>query len=154
MTTVIERVNIGKQHPASYKALFALATAAEDGAVAAGLDPVLVELVKIRTSQINGCAFCLRMHTRDALKKGESTDRLAVLPAWAETGYFSEVERAALRLAEAITQVSDGRVSDADYAEAAAVLSEDQVSAVAWLSTVMNAFNRVAITSRYTVADE
>ncbi|MGP3918477.1 carboxymuconolactone decarboxylase family protein [Nonomuraea sp. 10N515B] len=66
------------------------------------VDPLLVELVKIRTSQINGCAFCLRMHTRDALKKGESTDRLAVLPAWAETGYFSEFERAALRLAEAV----------------------------------------------------
>ena len=117
-------------------------------------DPLLVELVKIRTSQINGYAFCLRMHTRDALKKGESTDRLAVLPAWAETGYFSEPERAALRLTEAIARVSDGHVSDADYAAAAAVLSEDQVSAVAWLSTVMNAFNRVAITSRYTVAGD
>ncbi|SNS24779.1 alkylhydroperoxidase AhpD family core domain-containing protein [Streptosporangium subroseum] len=147
------RVNVGKQHPASYKALIALSTAVEESAAAAGLDPLLVELVKIRTSQINGCAFCLRMHTRDALKKGESTDRLAVLPAWAETGYFSEVERGALRLAEAIARVSDGQVSDADYAAAAAVLSEDQVSAVTWLSTVMNAFNRVAITSRYTVAD-
>ncbi|WP_188188448.1 carboxymuconolactone decarboxylase family protein [Nonomuraea sp. SYSU D8015] len=147
-----QRVNIGKQHPASYKALIAWSTAAEEGAAAAGLDPLLVELVKIRTSQINGCAFCLRMHTRDALKKGENPDRLAVLPAWAETGYFSEMERAALRLTEAIARVSDGHVSDADYAAAAAVLSEDQVSAVAWLSTVMNAFNRVAITSRYTVA--
>lgn len=122
-----------------------MSTAAEESVAATGLGPLLVELVKIRTSQINGCAFCLRMHTRDALKKGESTDRLALLPAWAET--------AALRLAEAITRVSEGHVSDADYAAAAAVLSEDQVSAVAWLSTVMNAFNRVAITSRYTVAD-
>ena len=147
-----QRVNIGKQHPAGYKALIALSAAAEESAAAAGLDPLLIELVKIRTSQINGCAFCLRTHTRDALRKGESTDRLAVLPAWAETGYFSETERAALRLTEAITRVSDGQVSDADYAAAAAVLSEEQVSAVAWLSTVMNAFNRVAITSRYTVA--
>ncbi|MGP3955866.1 carboxymuconolactone decarboxylase family protein [Nonomuraea sp. 3N208] len=147
-----QRVNIGKQHPAGYKALIALSTAAEESAAAAGLDPLLVELVKIRTSQINGCAFCLRMHTRDALKKGENPDRLAVLPAWAETGYYSEIERAALRLTEAITRVSDGHVSDDDYAAAAAVLSEDQVSAVAWLSTVMNAFNRVAITSRYPVA--
>lgn len=147
-----QRVNIGKQHPASYRALIALSTAAEESVAAAGLDPLLAELVKIRTSQLNGCAFCLRMHTRDALKKGESTDRLAVLPAWAETGYFSETERAALRLAEAIARVSDGHVSDADYTAAAVVLSEDQVSAVAWLATVMNAFNRVAITSRYTVA--
>ncbi|MFD1503253.1 carboxymuconolactone decarboxylase family protein, partial [Streptosporangium lutulentum] len=109
-----QRVNAGKQHPASYKALFALSATAEESAAAAGLDPLLVELVKIRTSQINGCAFCLRMHTRDALKKGESTDRLAVLPAWAETDYFSEIERGALRLAEAIARVSDGHVSDAD----------------------------------------
>ncbi|GAA4561426.1 carboxymuconolactone decarboxylase family protein [Planotetraspora kaengkrachanensis] len=148
------RVNIGKQHPEGYKALLALSAVAEEGAAAAGLDPLLVELVKIRTSQINGCAFCLRMHTRDALKKGESTDRLAVLDAWAEAGYFSETERAALRLAEAITRVSKGHVSDADYAAAAAVLSEDQISAVAWLTTVMNAFNRVAITSRYPVGGD
>lgn len=112
----------GRPHPNSeYKALIALSTAAEESAAAAGLGPLLVEPVKIRTSQINGCAFCLRMHTRDALEKGESTDRLAVLPAWAETGSFSEFERAALRLAEAIARVSDGHVSDADYAATAAV---------------------------------
>lgn len=146
------RVNIGKQHPAPYKALLALSSAAEEAAGAAGLDPLLVELLKIRTSQINGCAFCLRMHTRDALKKGENPDRIAVLPGWEETGYFSDTERAALRLTEAIALVSEGHVSDADYDAAAAVLSADQVSAVAWLATVMNAFNRVAITSRYPVA--
>jgi AhpD family alkylhydroperoxidase len=147
-----QRVNIGKQHPASYKALIALGSEVEETAAAAGLDPLLVELLKIRTSQINGCAFCLKMHTRDALKKGENPDRIAVLPAWEETGYFSETERAALRLTEAIARVSEGHVSDQDYDAAASVLSADQVSAVAWLSTVMNAFNRVAITSRYTVA--
>ncbi|MET7355824.1 carboxymuconolactone decarboxylase family protein [Streptomyces mirabilis] len=65
----------------------------------------MVELLRIRTSQINGCSFCLRMHTRDALKKGENPDRIAGLPAWAETGYFSETDRAALRLTEAITRV-------------------------------------------------
>ena len=147
-----ERVTISKRDPASYKALLALSEAAEYGAVAAGLDPLLVELVKIRTSQINGCAFCLRAHTRDALKQGESPDRLAVLPAWAETGYFTETERAALRLAEAITLVSEGHVSDEDYTSAAAVLPGEQVAAVAWLTTAMNAMNRVAITSRYEVA--
>lgn len=146
-----QRVNIGKQHPASYKALITLSSVVEESAAAAGLDPLLVELVKIRTSQLNGCAFCLRMHTRDALKKGESADRLAVLPAWAETGYFSDAERAALRLTEAIAQVADGHVNDEDYAAAATVLTEEQVSAISWLCTVMNAFNRVAIISRYTV---
>jgi AhpD family alkylhydroperoxidase len=108
--------------------------------------------LKIRTSQINGCAFCLRMHTRDALKKGETPDRIAVLPGWEETDYFSETDRAALRLTEAITRVPDGHVSDEDFNAAAAVLTADQVSAIAWLATVMNAFNRVAITSRYRVA--
>ncbi|MFF7187380.1 carboxymuconolactone decarboxylase family protein [Streptomyces sp. NPDC008222] len=146
-----QRVNIGKQHPASYKALIALSAAAEESAAVAGLDPLLVELLKIRVSQINGCAFCLRMHTRDALKRGEKSDRIAVLPAWEETGYFSETERAALRLTEVITRVSQGHVSDDDYGAAAAVLTEEQISAVAWLATVMNAFNRVAITSRYSV---
>jgi AhpD family alkylhydroperoxidase len=147
-----QRVSIDKQHPAAYKALIALSVEAENSAAAAGIDPLLAELVRIRASQINGCAFCLRMHTRDALKKGENPDRIAVLPAWEETGYFSEADRAALRLTEAITLVSDGHVSDANYDVAAAVLSVDQISAVAWLVTVINAFNRVAITSRYSVA--
>ncbi|WP_406273946.1 carboxymuconolactone decarboxylase family protein [Actinacidiphila glaucinigra] len=146
-----QRVNIGKQHPASYKALLALSTTVEESAAEAGLDPLLVELLKIRTSQINGCAFCLRMHTRDALKKGENPDRIAVLPAWEEADYFSATDRAALRLTEAIACVSDGHVSDADYEAAADVLSADQVSAVAWLATLMSAFNRVATTSRYRV---
>ncbi|MFF3878579.1 carboxymuconolactone decarboxylase family protein [Streptomyces sp. NPDC001978] len=150
--TELQRVNIGKQHPTNYKALLALSAAMEKAASTAGLDPLLVELLKIRTSQINGCAFCLRTHTRDALKKGENPDRIAVLAAWEETGYFSETDRAALRLTEAITRVSEGHVSDENYDAAAAVLSADQVSAVAWLATVMNAFNRVAITSRYRVA--
>ena len=147
----ITRVNIGKQDPTTYKALIALSTAAEESAAAAGLDPLLLELVKIRTSQINGCAFCLRMHTRDALKKGENTDRIAVLAAWEETGYFTHTERAALHLAEAITNISAGHVSDEAYAAAATALTEEQISAVAWLATVMNAFNRVAVTSRYRV---
>ncbi|MGK5740580.1 carboxymuconolactone decarboxylase family protein [Micromonospora sp. URMC 103] len=146
-----QRVNIGEQHPAAYKALIALSSEVEAAAAAAGLDPLLVELLRIRASQINGCAFCLRMHTRDALEKGELPERIAVLPAWAETDYFSATDRAALRLTEAVTRVPDGHVSDEDFAAAAAVLTADQVSAVAWLATVMNAFNRVAITSRYRV---
>lgn len=146
-----QRVNIGKQHPGSYKALIALSQEVEQATAAAGLDPLLIELLKIRASQLNGCAFCLRMHTRDALKKGENPDRIAVLPGWEETGYFSETERAALRLTEAVTRVSDGHVSDEDYNAAAAVLTADQISAVSWLAIVMNAFNRVAITSRYLV---
>jgi AhpD family alkylhydroperoxidase len=149
--TTTSRVSVNKQHPAAYKALIALSAEVESGAAAAGLDPKLIELIKIRTSQINGCAFCLRMHTRDALKLGENPDRIAVLPGWEETGYFSDTDRAALGLAEAITRVSDGHVSDEDYNTAAAGLTADQISAVTWLTTTMNAFNRIAITSRYRV---
>ena len=151
--TDLQRVNMGEQHPAAYKALIALSSEVDKAAAAAGLDPLLVELLRIRTSQINGCAFCLRMHTRDALKKGENPDRIAVLPGWAETGYFSATDRAALCMTEAITRVPDGHVSDEDFNAAAAVLTADQVSAIAWLATVMNAFNRVAITSRYPVGN-
>jgi AhpD family alkylhydroperoxidase len=75
-----QRVNIGERHPAAYKALIALSSEVEEATAAAGLDPLLVELLRIRTSQINGCAFCLRMHTRDALKQGENPERIAVLP--------------------------------------------------------------------------
>ena len=147
----MSRTDLGEQQPAAYKTLISLSVQADKDATAAGVDPLLAELIRIRTSQINGCAFCLRMHTRDALRKGENPDRIAVLPAWAESAYFSDTDRAALRLAEAITLVPDGHVGDEHYAAAAEVLTPDQVSAVSWLTIVMNAFNRVAITSRYHV---
>ncbi|PRC54737.1 alkylhydroperoxidase, partial [Mycobacterium sp. ITM-2017-0098] len=83
----------------------ALSEQAERAALEAGIDPLTVELVRIRASQLNGCGFCLRMHVRDALAKGESIDRIAVLPAWRETGYFSPAERAALAIAEEITHI-------------------------------------------------
>ncbi|MFT4279954.1 carboxymuconolactone decarboxylase family protein [Microbacterium sp.] len=146
------RVNLGTQHPTSYKALIALSSAAEQNAAAAGLDALLVELVKLRTSQINGCAFCLRLHTRDALTRGETPDRLAVLSAWRETAYFSDRERAALALVESLTLIADTHAADGDEATAREVLSADEHAAIAWLTIVMNAFNRVAITSRYDVA--
>src|SRR6478735_8007765 len=142
------RVLLAKSDPASYKILASLSTSAEESALAAGIDPLLVELIKIRTSQINGCAYCLRLHVGDAVKKGETTERLAVLSAWRETSYFSDVEQAALALTEAIANVSDGQVPDEVYDPARAQLGDDKVSAVAWLALVMNAFNRLAITSR------
>ncbi len=129
----------------------ALDTEVRQHAAATGLEPALVELVKIRVSQLNGCAFCLQLHTREAVAAGEDPTRLAVLPAWRETSWFSDRERAALRLAEAVTAIGDGQVPDEVYAEVAAVLSEPEVAAVAWVSIVMNAYNRLAITSRYPV---
>lgn len=145
------RVHIGRQQPGAYRAMRAWAAEVEAGATEAGLDERLVDLVKVRTSQLNGCAFCLELHSREALDHGERPERLAVLPAWRETDWFSDQERAALLLAEAVTLIADGHVPDEAYAEAAADLSDTQVAAVSWLVVVMNAWNRIATTSRYRV---
>jgi len=141
-------VNLGKQHPDAYKGVLALSATVDEAMARAGLDPLLAELVKIRVSQLNGCAFCLRMHTRDALAKGESADRLAVLPAWWESQYFSGPERAALALAEEVTRLPVPQRREWDDGS----LTGEQVSAISWLAIVMNAWNRVAISSHYPVA--
>ena len=91
------------------------------------------------------------MHTRDAIKHGETADRLSVVPAWRESEYFSSEERAALELAESVALVADGQVPDEVYERVAAALSPAQISAVGWLTMAINAFNRVAVTSRYHV---
>lgn len=142
----MSRVNLSKKQPDAYQRLADLSAAAEAGAKAAGLDPKLVELVKIRVSHLNGCAFCLRMHTRDALALGESSDRLAVLAAWWESQYFTPAEQAALALAEQCT-----RLSVPEPAIDTNPLTDDQIAAVTWLAVVMNAWNRVAILSAYPV---
>ncbi|MDT2008592.1 carboxymuconolactone decarboxylase family protein [Rhodococcus opacus] len=141
-------VNLGKQHPAVYQSLMKMDAEVRAALETAGVDPLLVELVKIRVSQLNGCAFCLRLHTRDALAKGETTDRLAVVAAWWEAQYFSPQERAALALAEQVTALAVPERRTWDDGS----LTDVQVSAISWLATVMNAWNRVAITSHYPVA--
>lgn len=141
--------DISRHEPELYKATVALSEQAEAAALDAGLHPRLVELIRIRVSQINGCGFCLRMHTRDALAKGEAMDRIAVLPAWRETGYFDPVDRDALALAERVTGI--GSSSHAEQPEPPTTLSSAQASAVAWVAIVINSFNRIAITSHYKV---
>ena len=143
----MSNINLSKTHGDVYAQLNAFSTAAEEAAAASGLDPRLLELVKIRVSQINGCAFCLRMHTRDAIAAGESTDRLAVLAAWWESQYFSDAEQAALMIAEDVTRLP---VPERDID--AGSLTPEQISAVSWLAIVMNAWNRVAIRSHYPVS--
>ena len=145
-------VNIGKTHPATYKAMLEFNGQAEQAAKDAGLHPLLVELVKIRASQLNGCAFCLRMHTRDAIKQGESADRLAVVAGWWESQYFSEAEQAALQLAEDVTQIGDHGKLPSRGIDVEAALNPEQIAAVTWLAVVINAWNRIAISSHYPVA--
>ncbi len=150
MTT--QRVNLGKALPALYKAVAAIDEQATQAAVDAGWSKGFTHIVKLRASQINGCAFCLRMHTRDALATGETTDRLSVLPGWRETSYFSAKEQAGLALTEAITNIADGQLPAEVYDAAAQQLTAAEIASVEWLAIVINMWNRVAISSHYPVA--
>ncbi|QDO88424.1 carboxymuconolactone decarboxylase family protein [Ornithinimicrobium ciconiae] len=141
-------VNLSKQHPELYQDVVALNKNADQALIRAGLDPLLGELVKIRVSQLNGCAFCLRMHVRDATARGETADRLAVVAAWWESQYFTEQEQAALALAEDVTRLPVPEPRGWDNGS----LNEEQVSAISWLAIVMNTWNRLAIRSHYPVA--
>lgn len=149
---MLPHVNLTKLFPAAYEAQLAADSAAEEAAMTAGLDPLLVELVKVRASQLNGCAFCLRMHTRDALQKGETTDRLALAAAWWESQYFTPQEQAALLLAERVTRIGDEHTAPASQVDIEGVLDEKQIAAVTLLTIVINTWNRIAVASHYPVA--
>lgn len=140
-------VNIGKQHADLYKSVLGVSKQADNALVAAGLDPLVGELVKVRISQLNGCAFCMRLHSRDAVKKGETADRLSVIAAWWETQYFSDVERAALALAEEVTELPVPEPREWDTG----VLTDDQASAISWVAIMTNMWNRIAVRSHYPV---
>lgn len=144
----ISRVALKKITPDVSGAMGSLHAAAVSAAQEAKVEPELLELIRIRASQINGCAFCLDMHTKDARAQGETEQRIYALNAWRETPFFSARERAALALTEAVTQVHDGHVPDAVYAEAAEVFDDQQVAALIWAATVINAYNRIAIATR------
>lgn len=114
-----------------------------------GLDEVLVELVYLRVSQINGCAYCLDMHTRDLVKKGIKPEKLALVQAWHEAGrLFSDREKAALAWAESVTHVADTHVPDDVFQAATAVFSEKELADLTMAISLMNAFNRLAISFR------
>lgn len=118
------RVYIDKASPASYHAFRRAAEAVHTEAVAAGLKPALLELVNVRVSQLNGCAFCLNVHTRAALRAGESPMRLGVLPGRRDTEVFTVRERAALSLAEAVTHSEEAAALEPAYAAAREVFTE------------------------------
>ncbi|MCT4353364.1 carboxymuconolactone decarboxylase family protein [Streptomyces sp. Je 1-79] len=147
------RVYLDKQSPTAYQALVRTADAVRTTAAEAGLDRVLVELVNLRVSQINGCASCLDVHTRAALRAGETTRRLGVLAAWRDTELFTARERAALALAETTTDPADALAQERAYGQAREVLNDDEISAVLWVAITINAFNRVSILSRHPVRD-
>ena len=135
------RMRIAKAAPAPHRALVALSKSIE-------LDPTLRELVNLRTSIVNGCAYCIATHTKDARQAGESEQRLYALAAWRVSPLFSDRERAVLALTDAITLISDEHVPRAVWEEAAALFSEHELAELLWAITAMNAWNRIAIATR------
>lgn len=113
-----------------------------------GLEHSLIELVKLRASQINGCAYCIDMHTKDARAAGETEQRLYALSAWEETPFYSARERAALAWAEAVTRVADGHVPDAVYEQARAQFGEKELVDLTMAVIAINGWNRLAISFR------
>jgi AhpD family alkylhydroperoxidase len=112
------------------------------------LEPTLVELVRARASQLNGCAYCVDMHSRDAVAAGDSQQRLFTLPVWRETPFFTARERAALELTEAGTRLTDGPVPDEVVSRAAAEFSETELAELIWTIAVINAWNRLGAVAR------
>ncbi|MEU1044933.1 carboxymuconolactone decarboxylase family protein [Streptomyces sp. NPDC005897] len=140
------RLNWSQHAPEVYKAMIRLDTAAKQG-----LDPALYELVKIRASQINHCALCLDMHTKDALAAGESVERIVQLAAWEESRHFyTEKELAAIELTEAVTVLTDGFVPDEVYEKAAGHFDEPELAQLIAAITTINAWNRFGVTCRMT----
>jgi AhpD family alkylhydroperoxidase len=115
-----------------------------------GLEPGLLDLVKIRASQINGCAFCIHKHTRDARGRGESEERLYLLDAWRESPLYSARERAALAWTEALTRIVETHAPDEDYAQARGQFDEEELVNLTLAIGTINALNRLAIGFRYT----
>ena len=141
-----KRLDYSKAAPGSAQAMFKLQKFVEDS----GLERPLLELVKIRVSQINGCAFCLDMHTKDARALGESEHRLYALNAWRETPFFTERERAALAWAEVVTLISQSHASDEEFQAARTQFSEEELVKLTMAIIAINGWNRLAISFRET----
>ena len=138
------RMNYYQAAPETIKALLAI----EDVIKASGLELSLIELVKTRASQINGCAFCINMHTADARKNGETEQRLYLLNAWRESPLYTERERAALAWTEALTLITEGHVPDEVYEQARAQFSEEELANLTLAIVAINGANRLNIAFR------
>jgi AhpD family alkylhydroperoxidase len=136
------RIKIDKLEPAGYNAVLGLEKFIES----TSLTKTHKDLIKIRSSQINGCAFCINMHTKDARKAGETEQRIYALNAWRDTPFFSEEERAILALTEEVTLISN-HVSDETYEQAAKVLDETYLAQVILAIITINVWNRIGITT-------
>ncbi|HZM30182.1 MAG TPA: carboxymuconolactone decarboxylase family protein [Acidimicrobiales bacterium] len=143
------RLDLVRPWPDGYRAMQAFHRAVVDGPI----DARLAHLLKLRASQLNGCAYCLDLHAREARRDGEDQRRLDVLQAWREVHHFTDRERAALALTEAITLLGEDHVPDGVVEEAQRHFAPDEVAALVFTVVVINAWNRIAITSRTPVPD-
>ena len=138
------RINIGQVSPAAYRAMLGLEKFIHESSI----EPKLVHLLKMRASQINGCAYCLDMHSKDARALGETEQRLYGLDAWREAPYYTDRERAALEWIEALTLVSEGHVPDEVYERVRQQFSESELVDLTMLAVAINGWNRLAIAFR------
>src|SRR2546430_9538547 len=139
-----ERIAYGRMTPEGYRAMAGLERYVRES----GLEPSLLELVKLRASQINGCAYCIDMHWKDARAVGETEQRLYGLDAWREAPYYDERERAALEWIEALTNITDGHVSDEVYERARRQFGEKELVDLALVAVAINRWQRLAIALR------
>lgn len=137
-----DRINILKNEPEAYKAMKTL----ENYIATSKVTPIQKELIKIRASQINGCAYCINMHARDARKIGETEQRIYLLNAWRETSLFTEEEKAILALTEEVTLIAKG-VSDDIYQQAAKLFDEHYLAQIIMIIVTINAWNRIAVST-------
>jgi AhpD family alkylhydroperoxidase len=141
MSNSMSRMRISETAPAPYAAMYRLEASIE-------LDKPLRELIKLRASQINGCAFCIDMHYQDARAAGETEQRLYTLDAWRETDLYTERERAALELCEAVTRITSGHVPDHVWDRARAAFDERELGQVLFAISAINTWNRLMIATR------
>ncbi len=146
-----KRVHLSKKAPEAYAALRSFSTTVGRLAADAGIDARLREIVQIHASQLNGCAYCVRVHVDAAVKAGLDADVIAQIATWRESGVFDERERAALDLTESFTFIHEDGIPDEVYDQAGGILSEQEYVALSWVLVAINAFNRVAIAGRYPV---
>jgi AhpD family alkylhydroperoxidase len=139
-----QRMELQKTEPAAYQAMLEL----EKYVNKSGLDKKIISLIKIRASQINRCAFCIDMHTKDARKNGETEQRIYALNAWRETPFFNPEENAVLNLTEAITLLSENHVSDEIYQEVSNYFTPNEVAKILMTIVTINAWNRIVITTK------
>ncbi|QLY32359.1 carboxymuconolactone decarboxylase family protein [Nocardia huaxiensis] len=147
-----DRIWLDKQHPEIFHALNSVALTIRNAAATADLDRAVMELVNVRVSQLNTCAFCLDLHVRLAREAGVTAQQLAVLDAWRRSPeLYTEQQQAALTLAEAVTTLPGETILEREYAAARQHLSDDQMSVLIWAATTIGAFNRVSILSKHPV---